>query len=91
MKIKPLRVLIIVTIFISVISLGCGIYIYSDMKERKEASLDVIRVRNSLNEKEEALTKSFITIINTFAIVVNFTFSSLFIIIPLSISTVNII
>src|SRR5699024_6548246 len=30
---------------------------YSDMKERKEASLDVIRVRNSLNEKEEALIK----------------------------------
>ena len=57
MKIKPLRVLIIVTIFISVVSIISGIYIYNDMKERKEASLDVIRVRNSLNEKEDALTK----------------------------------
>ena len=57
MKIKPIRVLIIVTIFISVISIGCGVFIYNDMKEREEASLDVIRVRNSLNEKEEALTK----------------------------------
>ena len=57
MKIKPIRVLIIVTIFISLISIISGIYIYSDMKERKEASLDVIRVRNFLNEKEETLTK----------------------------------
>lgn len=57
MKIKPIRVLIIVTIFISLISIISGIYIYSDMKERKEASLDVIRVRNSLNEKEDVLTK----------------------------------
>lgn len=57
MKIKPIRVLIVVTIFICIVSIISGIYIYSDMKERKEASLDVIRVRNSLNEKEEALTK----------------------------------
>ena len=57
MKIKPIRVLIIETIFISLISIISDIYIYSDMKERKEASLDVIRVRNSLNEKEEALIK----------------------------------
>lgn len=57
MKIKPIRVLIIVTIFISLISIISGIYIYSDMKERKEASLDVIKVRNFLNEKEETLTK----------------------------------
>ena len=57
MKIKPIRVLIIVSIFIGIVSIISGIYIYSDMKERKEASLDVIRVRNSLNEKEEALIK----------------------------------
>ncbi len=57
MKIKPLRVLIIVTIFISLISIISGIYIYNDMKERKEASLNVIRVRNSLNKKEDTLTK----------------------------------
>ena len=57
MKIKPIRVLIVVTIFICIVSIISGIYIYSDMKERKEASLDVIRVRNFLNEKEETLTK----------------------------------
>ena len=45
MKIKPLRVLLIVTIFISVISLGCGIFIYNDMKEREEESLNVSKTK----------------------------------------------
>ena len=57
MKIKPLRVLIIVTIFISVISLGCGIFIYNDMKEREEESLNVSKTRNSLIKDENVLIK----------------------------------
>ncbi len=57
MKIKPLRVLIIVTIFISVISLGCGIFIYNDMKEREEASLNVSNTRKSLIKDEDVLIK----------------------------------
>ena len=57
MKIKPIRVLIIVTIFISVISLGCGIYVYNDMKERESISLDVSRNRKSLIKDEKLLIK----------------------------------
>ena len=57
MKVKPLRVLIIVTIFISVISLGCGVFIYNDMKEREEASLNVSNTRKSLIKDENVLTK----------------------------------
>ena len=57
MKVKPLRVLIIVTIFISVISLGCGVFIYNDMKEREEASLNVSNTRKSLIKDENVLIK----------------------------------
>ena len=57
MKIKPLRVLIIVTIFISVISLGCGVFIYNDMKEREEVSLNVSNTRKSLIKDENVLIK----------------------------------
>ena len=57
MKIKPLRVLIIVTIFISIISLGCGVFIYNDMKEREEASLNVSNTRKSLIKDEDILIK----------------------------------
>lgn len=57
MKFKPLRVLIIVTIFISVISLGCGVFIYNDMKEREEASLNVLNTRKSLIKDENVLIK----------------------------------
>lgn len=57
MKIKPLRVLIIVTIFISVISIGCGVFIYNDMKEREEESLNVSKTRNSLIKDENVLIK----------------------------------
>lgn len=57
MKVKPLRVLIIVTIFISVISLSCGIFIYNDMKEREEASLNVSNTRKSLIKDENVLIK----------------------------------
>ncbi len=57
MKIKPLRVLLIVTIFISVISLGCGVFIYNDMKEREEVSLNVSNTRNSLIKDENVLIK----------------------------------
>ena len=57
MKARPLRVLIIVTIFISVISLSCGIFIYNDMKEREEASLNVSNTRKSLIKDENVLIK----------------------------------
>ena len=57
MKIKPLRVLLIVTIFISVISLGCGVFIYNDMKEREEVSLNVSNTRKSLIKDEDVLIK----------------------------------
>ena len=57
MKIKPLRVLLIVTIFISVISLGCGVFIYNDMKEREEVSLNVSKTRKSLIKDENVLIK----------------------------------
>ena len=57
MKVKPLRVLIIVTIFISVISLGCGVFIYNDMKEREESSLNVSNTRKSLIKDEDILIK----------------------------------
>ena len=57
MNIKPLRVLIIVTIFTSVISVGCGIFIYDDMKEREEVSLNVSNTRKSLIKDEDVLIK----------------------------------
>ena len=57
MKIKPIRVLIIVTIFISVISLGCGIYVYNDMKEREKISLNVSKTKESLIKDENILIK----------------------------------
>lgn len=57
MKIKPLRVLIIVTIFISIVSIGSGIFIYNDMMEREEASLNVSRNRESLIKDENVLIK----------------------------------
>ena len=57
MKVKPLRVLLIVTIFISVISIGCGVFIYNDMKEREEASLNVSNTRKSLIKDEDILIK----------------------------------
>ena len=57
MKVKPLRVLLIVTIFISVISIGCGIFIYNDMREREEKSLNVSNTRKSLIKDEDVLIK----------------------------------
>ena len=57
MKVKPLRVLLIVTIFISVISISCGAFIYNDMKEREEVSLNVSKTRKSLIEDENILIK----------------------------------
>ena len=60
MKVKSLRVLIIVTIFISVISIMSiisGIFIYNDMKEREEASLNVSKTRKSLIKDENVLIK----------------------------------
>ena len=60
MKVKSLRVLIIVTIFISVISIMSiisGIFIYNDMKEIEEASLDVSKTRKSLIKDEDILIK----------------------------------
>lgn len=57
MKIKPLRVLIIVTIFTSIISITSGIYIYNNMKVREEASLNVLKIRKELDNKENELNK----------------------------------
>ena len=57
MKVKPLRVLLIVTIFISVISISCGVFIYNDMKKREESSLNVSKTRKSLIEDENVLIK----------------------------------
>ena len=57
MKVKPLRVLLIVTIFISVISIGCGVFIYNDMKEREEKALNVSNTRKSLIKDEDVLIK----------------------------------
>ena len=57
MKVKPLRVLLIVIIFISVISIGCGIFIYNNMKEREEVSLNVSNTRKSLIKDEDVLIK----------------------------------
>ena len=57
MKVKTLRVLIIVTIFISIISIASGIYIYNDMRKREEASLNVSKTRKSLIKDENVLTK----------------------------------
>ena len=57
MKIKSLRVLIIVTIFISIVSIGSGIFIYNDMMKREEASLNVSRNRESLIKDENVLIK----------------------------------
>lgn len=57
MKIKPLRVLIIVTIFTSIISITSGIYIYNNMKVREEASLNVLKIRKKLDNKENELNK----------------------------------
>ncbi|HIT37128.1 MAG TPA: polysaccharide deacetylase family protein [Candidatus Onthousia faecipullorum] len=57
MKIKSLRVLIIVTIFISIVSIGSGIFIYNDMMKREEVSLNVSRNRESLIKDENVLIK----------------------------------
>ena len=57
MKIKPIRVLIIVTIFICIISIICGIYIYNDMKERENISLNVSKTKESLIKDENVLIK----------------------------------
>ena len=57
MKIKPIRVLIIVTIFICIISIICGIYIYNDMKERENISLKVSKTKESLIKDENVLIK----------------------------------
>ena len=57
MKVKSLRVLLIVIIFISVISIGCGIFIYNDMREREEKSLNVSNTRKSLIKDEDVLIK----------------------------------
>ena len=57
MKIKPIRVLIIVTIFICIISIICGIYIYNDMKERENISLNVSKTKESLIKDENILIK----------------------------------
>ncbi len=57
MKVKPLRVLIIVTIFISVMSIGCGIFIYNDMKVRENMSNRVIKTRESLVKEEDKLVR----------------------------------
>ena len=57
MRVKPLRVLIIVTIFICVISIGCGIFIYNDVKKREELSLNVSKTKESLIKDENVLIK----------------------------------
>ena len=57
MRSKPLRVLIIVTIFTSVISIGCGIFIYNDMKVRADMSNSVIKTRESLVKEEDKLVR----------------------------------
>lgn len=57
MRSKPLRVLIIVTIFTSVISIGCGIFIYNDMKVREDMSNSVIKTRESLVKEEDKLVR----------------------------------
>ena len=57
MKVKSLRVIIIVTIFISVISIISVVFIYNDMKKREEASLEVSKARKSLIENENVLIK----------------------------------
>ena len=57
MKIKPLRVLLIVTIFISVISIASGIYIYNDTKKREEEALTISKARESLIKDENELIK----------------------------------
>ena len=57
MKLNPLRVLIIVTIFIIVIAVSCGVFIYYDINERKEISIDVYKNRESLINKENTLIK----------------------------------
>ena len=57
MKLNPLRVLIIVTIFIIVIAVSCGVFIYYDINERKEITIDVYKNRESLINKENTLIK----------------------------------
>ena len=57
MKIKPIRVLIIVSIFISVISIASGIYIYNDTKRREEEALTISKARESLIKDENELIK----------------------------------
>ena len=57
MKIKPIRVLIIVSIFISVISIASGIYIYNDTKKREEEALTISKARESLIKDENELIK----------------------------------
>ena len=57
MKIKPIRVLIIISIFISVISIASGIYIYNDTKRREEEALTISKARESLIKDENELIK----------------------------------
>ena len=57
MKIKPIRVLIIISIFISVISIASGIYIYNDTKKREEEALTISKARESLIKDENELIK----------------------------------
>lgn len=57
MKVKSFRFLILIVIFISIISISCGIYIYNDMKVREDVSLNVKKTRKQLIEEENKLIK----------------------------------
>lgn len=57
MKVKSLRFLILIVIFIGIISISCGIYIYNDMKVREDVSLNVKKTRKQLIEEENKLIK----------------------------------
>lgn len=57
MKVKPIRILIVIAIFISIISITSGIYIYHDMKVREKAALNVSKTRKSLSKQENTLIK----------------------------------
>ena len=57
MRVKSFRFLILIVIFISIISISCGIYIYNDMKVREDVSLNVKKTRKQLIEEENKLIK----------------------------------
>ena len=57
MKVKPLRVLLIITIFISIMSIISGIFIYNDMQKQENIFSEINETRNSLIEDENILLK----------------------------------